>query len=259
MALFIDSFHEGLESVHQGFGSFQATTHQIPANDFELLRLMSGEMSLRTRGEALGLRSSFMNRTFTLQPSETTPSTIVSDLIRKIDFEHARLARLLSTLPADKVDVSGLQVSESDLFLILIKSLPHEVRQFVLHHAADSTHQSYRLAARKWEEQQRLYAEVHGGAGRKLGVSAVSPHVEVFDMSSGDVGNETWEEGLVEAVDELGKCGRCGKKGHDTGSCQTDLSGTKCSKCVKLGHIGKNCRVDRSKTSKGKTRHGRVQ
>ena len=115
------------------------------------------EYSLKTCSEALSFRTALAHKSFSLHASETSPSTVVTDTIRKIDYENARYSKLLGTL-ASTIDATGLQVAEADLVAVLLRSLPESVRTFCLHHSGE-TYQSFRAAALRWEQQQRAFAE----------------------------------------------------------------------------------------------------
>ena len=68
----------------------------------------------------------------------------MSDTIRRLDLEVARFSKLLATMPAT-MDMTGLRISESDLLLILLRSLP-DSEKFCLHHSAgDTTRPAERL------------------------------------------------------------------------------------------------------------------
>ena len=103
------------------------------SNGFELLRQLTLEHSIKTRSEALSLRSIFSGKTFAVQGSETSATSIVSDTIRKIDLELAKFSRLISTLPAS-VDTTGLNILHAELVVLLLRSLPQEVKTYCLHH-----------------------------------------------------------------------------------------------------------------------------
>ena len=62
------------------------------SNGFELIRQLTLEYSIRTRNEALTFRTALANKTFALSASETSPSSGVTDTIRRIDYEAARFA-----------------------------------------------------------------------------------------------------------------------------------------------------------------------
>ena len=80
------------------------------SNGFELIRQLTMEYSLRTRSEALSFRTALAHKSFSLHASETSPSTVVTDTIRKIDYENARYGKLLGSL-ASSIDATGLQVA----------------------------------------------------------------------------------------------------------------------------------------------------
>ena len=98
----------------------------------------------------------FLNQSFALSSSETSPSSVVSDLTRRLDLESARYSKLLGTLPSH-VDTVGLQLTNADLLLVLMKSLPEAVKSYTIHHSTGDTYSSYRQAACKWESQQRVF------------------------------------------------------------------------------------------------------
>ena len=104
------------------------------------------------------MRTSVAGKSFALSAQETSPSTVITDTIRRIDFEFARFTKLLGTLPAT-VDVVGLKLLESDLLLVLLRSLPEVVWNYCLRHSSGDTYESYRSAAKRWEEPQRLFGD----------------------------------------------------------------------------------------------------
>ena len=79
-------------------------------------------------------------------------------------MESARFSKLLGTLPAS-VDVVGLQLSDADLLIILMRSLPDPVKSYTIHHSSGDSYQPYRADARKWEMQQCrcMFLEQMGG------------------------------------------------------------------------------------------------
>ena len=89
----INAFGEGV-SLDEGCEGLNMS--QL-GNGFELLRQLTMEYSLRTRAEALAIRSQFASRSFVLSPKETSPTSVVSDVIRRLDLESARFNKLLST------------------------------------------------------------------------------------------------------------------------------------------------------------------
>ena len=199
---------------------------------------------MRNRGEALALRTVFLNKSFALSSSETSPSSIVSDLTRRLDLESARYSKLLGTLPSH-VDTVGLQLTDADLLLVLMKSLPETVKSYTIHHSTGDTYASYRQAACKWESQQRMFLEQtpQGKVGKVHEVS-FSP---MSNGSAGEFGalSTEWfsiadDSMMVDAVGQ-NKCGKCGSKKHVTSECQTDVSKLTCFRYSEKGHISANC------------------
>ena len=233
----VNAFSEGV-ALH-GVGSSDRVTVAVnqQANGFELLRQLTLEFSLRSRSEALSLRTQIAGRSFVLAATQTSPSSLVSDTIRKIDYESARFSRLLGTLPM-QVDTTGLKLADSDMLVVLLKSLPEVVKNYVLHHSSADTYESYRNAAMRWEEQQRLFSDFEStGSGKKL------------NSLEGNTEYHSLEEFGVDTVE--GRCGKCGSRRHTAGSCTADVSKIRCFRCGKAGHISFNCPV-RPENGKGK-------
>ena len=133
-SMIISAFSEGL-NVYGNSQSFSMLTEgEMKSNGYELVRQLTQEFSLRSRAEALSLRTSLAAKSFTLAASETTVGTVVSDTIRKLDYECSRYGRLVSTLPSH-VDSTGLMLPEADMLMILLRSLPPTVRDYCLHHS----------------------------------------------------------------------------------------------------------------------------
>ena len=162
--MLISVFGEGMSL--QSFGSSGMHAGEANANGYELVRQLTLEFSLRSRAEALTVRASLASKSFTLSSSETSPGSIVSDTIRRMDFECSRYSKLIATLPSH-VDSTGLSLPEADMLLMLLKSLPISVRDYCLHHSSGENFASYRSAARRWEEQQRLFQDSQATGSKK--------------------------------------------------------------------------------------------
>jgi len=68
---------------------------------------------------------------------------------------------MIETLPAT-VSRVGLEVQTSDLTIMLLRSLPHDVRSYSTLHAAGDAYTDFRTAALRFETQQRMFAELSG-------------------------------------------------------------------------------------------------
>ena len=201
----VNAFSEGV-ALH-GVGSMDrmAVAVNQQANGFELLRQLTLEFSLRSRSEALSLRTQIAGRSFVLAATQTSPSSLVSDVIRKIDYEAARFSRLLGTLPM-QVDTTGLKLADSDMLVVLLKSLPETVKNYVLHHSSADNYEAYRNAAMRWEEQQRLFSDFET-TGHSKRVSSLEGSVERHSLDA-------------ELVDSMeGRCVKCGSRKHTAPAC----------------------------------------
>ena len=99
-------------------------------------------------------RTSLATKSFRLEANETSPSSCF-----RCDQEAGLgscFQKLLLTLPAG-VDAVGLQLTDADLLTVLIRSLPEQVKAFVLHYSAGDFYLAYREAVRRWEHNQRLF------------------------------------------------------------------------------------------------------
>ena len=234
----VNAFSEGVALHGVGSGDRVTVAVNQQANGFELLRQLTLEFSRRSRSEALSLRTQIAGKSFVLAATQTSPSSLVSDTIRRIDYEAARFLRLLGTLPM-QVDTTGLKLADSDMLVVLLKSLPETVKNYVLHHSGADNYESYRNAAMRWEEQQRLFSDFE-----------TTGHSKRLSSLEGNVEHHSLDSGLVDAVE--GRCGKCGSRKHTASACTTDMSRIRCFRCGKNGQISFNC--PESREGKGSAR-----
>ena len=122
--------HMILQAYSEGIGmdgSFQAVRG---TSGFEALRLIAKEFSLRSRAEAAFFRSEFMSKTVKAQSGLQ-----ISDLVRQMDVGLSKYRKLIDTLP-QHCDKTGLDLQQVDLTLMLLRSLPSDVKNDVVLHAS---------------------------------------------------------------------------------------------------------------------------
>ena len=103
----VNAFSEGVALHAVGSGDRMSVAVNQQSNGYELLRQLTLEFSIRSRSEALSLRTQIAGRSFVLPAAQTSPSSLVSDVIRKIDYEAARFSRLLGTTFGDTSHACG--------------------------------------------------------------------------------------------------------------------------------------------------------
>ena len=113
----------------------------------------------------------------------------------------------------------------------------------------------YREAARRWEQQQRLFVELpigHGQQQQKKITNAVFVDEAGAEWYTLEADGSRGTDGHVDAVQGAsgqGKCQKCGSRKHRSFECTTDMSKTRCFRCQGVGHVSMNCP---QKTSKDK-------
>ena len=84
-----------------------------------------------------------------------------------MDVGLSKYRKLIDTLP-QHCDKTGLDLQQVDLTLMLLRSLPSDVKNYVVLHASGEGYTDYRTAALKFEQQQRLFQELGAGSGRNV-------------------------------------------------------------------------------------------
>ena len=210
-------------------------------NGFEALRLVAKEYMIRSRQEILHFRSGLLQ--------QTVKSGSVMELVKHLEFEESRYQKLLNILPSS-MSKDGLSLQSSDLSMLLLRSLPVQVREYVTMHAGSDSCDDLKIAAQKHEAGQRLWAEIggnthskylhgvfdrHAKGGKSKGGKGKeskggkdgkhrsnSDHVpSPFQKDGGDSGKEKSDK------EKNATCFRCGRKGHFKTNChaKTDQNG----------------------------------
>ena len=118
---------------------------------------------------------------------------------------------------------------------MLVRSLPHDVRNYCLMHGSGESYSSYRL-----EQQHRLFKDLNLQS-RKV-VAGLNPATPVVEEEEGEESEGSGGPVVNAALDKDKSGPRCAKGGkrHDVPVCSTNMEKVKCYKCGKAGHISLN-------------------
>ena len=208
---------------------------------------------MQTRAEALALRNELLQKQFAPGKGETSPGTVIADTVRRLECDLARFSKLLSALTS-AVGRSGVEVSEADRLVLLLRSLPTPCAEFALLHSAQENYSMARQTAIRYETQRRLYLDWNSFGQKPGNLLHGVGKPEVFDMTANDGSQPESGDAYVEAIAD--RCNKCGSKRHETASCTVDLSRTKCFKCGGTGHVSMNCTKNGGGNSASSTQKG---
>ena len=96
-----------------------------------------------------------------------------------MDVGLSKYRKLIDTLP-QSCNKTGLDLQQVDLTLMLLRSLPNDVKNYIVLHSAGESYADYRTASLKYEQQQRLFQEI-GAHGSSRNVHALEADYSDWD------------------------------------------------------------------------------
>ena len=159
-----------------------------------MIRQVTMQIQFENPQSSMSFRMALARKSFSLHTSETSSSTVVTDTIRKIDYENAWQA-LRHSYKFNRCHWAA----EADL--VTVRLLPEAVGTFCLQHTSGETYHHFLVAALRWKQQQRsLQNSNPRNSCTSWGVSLASD------------ANGEWN---LDAVGNSGhRCTKCGSRKH---------------------------------------------
>ena len=228
----------GIAKAQVIIAAYMESQPNYRVNGFEIVRLLSREYGIRTRSEALHFKTKLCEKVF--------KAVSVTEVVKHIEYEWSRYMKLLRSLDPG-IARDGLFLLDTDLAMLLLRSLDAEVRSYCLMHAKSEDFQGLREAALRFESTQRLWSEF-GGRGNNNNV--LNPVVD----AKGKKGKEKGKGKDKGKNKDKGKGGTKESKGKGQSSPnrEVDMSKVKCFRCNQTGHYARDCKNNPVEKPSGK-------
>ena len=238
-------------------------------NGYEVLRLLAREFALKSRAEALFFKNQTVN--------QECKSTHISEIVRMVDVAVCKFAKLVATLPAQ--ERLGVDISEADKTLMLLRSLPSGCRQYVVLHTASDSYEDLRAACVRYEAQNRIWLDPTGnqminaleaqndeaedggddawlywwdeeyeafvcalkGKGKQKGKGKGKGKAQGKHLGKAQDASSGAEKSAESSKAARGTCYICHQKGHFADKCPSKNSDVVCFCCNKPGHKSFQC------------------
>ncbi len=99
-------------------------------NGYELVRLFRREFSVKSRTEALQFRQEFLDM-------KVSKSESPVEIMRAIESKYLQFRQLLLSCPYPKM-ISDVDIPESDIYLLILRSMPSSVEQYLRFHCGET-------------------------------------------------------------------------------------------------------------------------
>ena len=99
-------------------------------NGYELIRLLRKEFSIKSRTEAIQFRQEFLEM-------KVNKSDGPMEILRTIESKYLQFRQLIFTCPYPKM-TSDVDIPESDIYLLILRSMPQSVEQYLRYHCGET-------------------------------------------------------------------------------------------------------------------------
>ena len=109
---------------------FELQQHVGATNGYELVRLLRREYSLKSRTEAIQFRQEILEMKI---PKGEGPM----EILRTIEAKYLQFRQLLFSCPYPRM-IADVDIPESDIYLLILRSMPSSVEQYLRYHCGET-------------------------------------------------------------------------------------------------------------------------
>ena len=126
----VKSAFAGNKRVESIIRIFELEQNVGVTNGYELVRLLRREFSLKSRTEAIQFRQEFLEMKVTKTDSPL-------EIMRAIEAKYLQFRQLLLSWPYPKM-ITDVDIPESDIYLLILRSMPNSVEQYLRYHCGET-------------------------------------------------------------------------------------------------------------------------
>ena len=126
----LKSAFAGNKRVESLIRIFELQQNVGATNGYELVRLLRREYSLKSRTEAIQFRQEFLEMKV---PKGEGPM----EIMRAIEAKYLQFRQLLFSCPYPRM-IADVDIPESDIYLLILRSMPSSVEQYLRYHCGET-------------------------------------------------------------------------------------------------------------------------
>lgn len=126
----LKSAFAGNKRVESIIRIFELQQNVGETNGYELVRLFRREFSVKSRTEALQFRQEFLDLKISKSESPV-------EIMRTIEARYLQFRQLLMSCPYPRM-ITDVDIPESDIYLLILRSMPSSVEQYLRYHCGET-------------------------------------------------------------------------------------------------------------------------